>query len=109
MTFQVNKIIKLRNCGLQCESNNNNRKTVEKRERLGKIAIVKKIEILGKEYGEKIFSDYWNLGQYEIQNAYLDGRLKVVPVKHRYTKVKEDSRRNNIYTVLKDSCKVCVK
>lgn len=50
-------------------------------------------EKVGDETIQKIFKDFWALGDYNSQNAYLFGLINLTNVKRRYTK-KEISRRN---------------
>lgn len=50
-------------------------------------------EKIGSETIQKIFKDFWALGDYNSQNAYLFGLINLTNVKRRYTK-KEKSRRN---------------
>lgn len=48
---------------------------------------------VGEETVQKIFRDFWALGDYNSQNAYLFGLINILGVKRRYTK-NQASRRN---------------
>ena len=48
--------------------------------------------VLSTEQRKRIFSKFWGLGSFDIQNAYLCGCVKVLPVKHHYSAT---SRRGN--------------
>lgn len=49
-------------------------------------------EILSTEQRKRVFSGFWGLGDFNIQNAYLCGCVKVLPVKQHYSAT---SRRGN--------------
>lgn len=87
-----------------------NGKTYEKREIGNDCKCPKKCyEKVLNEDREKIFNEFWNYGNYDLQNSYLHGRIKISGVKRRYTK-KDESRRNNTvsYTILKNSVEINV-
>ena len=44
------------------------------------------------EHRKKLFTGFWGLGSFDIQNAYLCGCVKVLPVKRHY---RSDSKRGN--------------
>ncbi|XP_068083448.1 uncharacterized protein [Anabrus simplex] len=67
-------------------------------------------ERIGEGLIQSINKSFWNIGDFNRQNAYLFGCLRLEPVKRRYTG-NEISRRNNTvrYSVIKDgrSTDVC--
>lgn len=66
-------------------------KTVETQEIGGDCGCKKRcFEVIGKQQRERIFSEFC-----QYTKCIFHGRLKIGPVKRRYTKKKENSRRNN--------------
>lgn len=98
-----------RNLGLEYSSKQG--KIYEKRDiGLDCICPKKCYERVNESERKHIFNEFWKCGNYDIQNAYLHGRIQVCKVKRRYTKNREESRRNNTvtYTVLKNSQEIVV-
>ena len=56
-----------------------------------KLACFKKVS---QEQRQKLFSGFWKTSDFDLQNAYISGCVKVVSVKRRYTENPSDSRRN---------------
>ena len=50
-------------------------------------------DILPTEQRKKTFSGFWELGNFDVQSAYLAGCVKVLPVKHHYSPT--SNRRNS--------------
>lgn len=97
-----------RNYGLEYKSASG--KTCDKREIGNDCMCPKKCyDRIQKEDREKVFEAFWKYGDYDLQNSYLHGRIKICAIKRRYTK-KDESRRNNtvFYTVLNESLEVNV-
>ena len=62
---------------------------------------------------EKLFVDFWNLADHDIQNTYIFGCVNINPVKRRYTDDPESSRRQATYiykvTVGEVDVQICKK
>lgn len=54
---------------------------------------------LGVDVVEDVFKRFWEIGDYDKQNAYITQRVRSVPVKRKYTKSGQSSRVNYEYTV----------
>ena len=52
-------------------------------------------EKLSTEKRKSIFSGFWALGKYDVQNAYISGCIQVKPVQHRFSPHSSTSRRGN--------------
>ena len=50
-------------------------------------------EAVGDEQRKKIFDNFWKLGSFDVQNAYLVGCVKITEVRRRYSP-QSSSRRN---------------
>lgn len=59
-----------------------------------------------------IFKEFWNIKNFDLQNSYLCGLIKAIPIKRKYTKT-ENSRRNHTFEfyikIGTDQLKVCKK
>lgn len=64
------------------------------------------------DYGQRIFNDFWAIGNYDQQNQHLQSLIKIVPVKRSRTK-QDDNKRQKMcnYFVKKDNVdtRVCRK
>ena len=55
---------------------------------------LKCFEIVDEAQRQKLFDGFWETTDFNLQNAYISGCVKVISVKRRYTDTPDDSRRN---------------
>ena len=58
---------------------------------------------------KSIFEGFWGLGEFNVQNAYLCGAVKILEIKRRYTSAGCDSRRSKTRTYYVNNGSVSIR